>query len=232
MCTELFWFERFPLATNRSRKPSPSMSNHDPPPLSNASVTTGFVGSVIRVKVGAAVAVGSVQTTTRAAMNAVVDESGRGADECGGIGPDSDRKAGITPSMARSGRRPLLAAGRSVAQRAKEPNEEPTKAGFGGTGARMWHEVSCRTTTNDAAANHEEFEMNETDTYILGRTERETRRLILQHQVYGAITRRFFQAAGIGAGMKVLDLGSGAGDVAMLAADLVGPGGKVVGVDM
>jgi len=74
--------------------------------------------------------------------------------------------------------------------------------------------------------------MNETDTYILGRTDRETRRLILQHQVYGAITRRFFQAAGIGPGMKVLDLGSGAGDVALLAAELVGPSGRVVGVDM
>jgi len=74
--------------------------------------------------------------------------------------------------------------------------------------------------------------MSETDTYILGRTERETRRLILQHQVFGPITRRFFQAAGIGPGMKVLDLGSGAGDVALLAADLVGPTGHVVGVDM
>lgn len=32
--------------------------------------------------------------------------------------------------------------------------------------------------------------------------------------------------------MKVLDLGSGAGDVALLAADLVGPRGHVVGVDV
>jgi SAM-dependent methyltransferase len=31
--------------------------------------------------------------------------------------------------------------------------------------------------------------------------------------------------------MKVLDLGSGAGDVALLLADLVGPQGRVVGVD-
>ena len=74
--------------------------------------------------------------------------------------------------------------------------------------------------------------MNETDTYILGRSDRETRRLILQHQVYGPITRRFFQAAGIGTGMKVLDLGSGAGDVAMLVAEMVGPAGQVIGVDM
>src|SRR5262245_25635629 len=68
--------------------------------------------------------------------------------------------------------------------------------------------------------------------YILGHSDAETRRLILQHQIYGPITRRFFQAAGIGPGMKVLDIGSGAGDVALLAADLVGPRGRVVGVEM
>jgi len=31
--------------------------------------------------------------------------------------------------------------------------------------------------------------------------------------------------------MRVLDVGSGAGDVAFLAAELVGDGGEVVGVD-
>ena len=40
-----------------------------------------------------------------------------------------------------------------------------------------------------------------TDTYALRRSEAETRRLILQHRIYGPITRRFFEAAGIGAGM-------------------------------
>lgn len=74
--------------------------------------------------------------------------------------------------------------------------------------------------------------MTPADEYVLGRSDAETRRLILQHQIYGPSTRRFFQAAGIGPGMKVLDIGSGAGDVAMLAADLVGPTGQVVGVEM
>lgn len=69
------------------------------------------------------------------------------------------------------------------------------------------------------------------DDYILGRSEAETRRLILQHQIYAPITRRLFQAAGIGPGMSVLDIGSGAGDVALLLADLVGPRGRVLGVD-
>jgi SAM-dependent methyltransferase len=68
--------------------------------------------------------------------------------------------------------------------------------------------------------------------YALGRSDAETRRLILQHQLYGPFTRQFLTAAGITAGMKVLDVGSGAGDVALLLADLVGPQGQVIGVDV
>src|SRR5688500_15950587 len=74
--------------------------------------------------------------------------------------------------------------------------------------------------------------MSVADTYVLGRSDAETRRLIFQHTIYGPITRATFEAAGISAGMRVLDLGSGAGDVAMLLADLVGPRGQVVGIDM
>lgn len=44
------------------------------------------------------------------------------------------------------------------------------------------------------------------------------------------LTERLFRAAGIGPGLRVLDLGCGVGDVAMLAARLVGPSGEVVGV--
>ena len=70
------------------------------------------------------------------------------------------------------------------------------------------------------------------DSYALGRSDAETRRLILQHQLYGPFTRQFLTAAGITAAMKVLDVGSGAGDVALLLADLVGPQGQVIGVDV
>lgn len=70
------------------------------------------------------------------------------------------------------------------------------------------------------------------DTYALGRTTKEEQRLQRQAVALAPATRRLFEAAGIGPGMKVLDLGSGAGDVAMLAAELVGPSGQVVGVDM
>ena len=69
------------------------------------------------------------------------------------------------------------------------------------------------------------------DSYVLGRSDAETRRLIVQHQLYGPFTRQFLTAAGITAGMKALDVGSGAGDVALLLAELIGPQGQVVGVD-
>jgi len=70
-----------------------------------------------------------------------------------------------------------------------------------------------------------------TPAYILGHSEDELGRLARQAKLVDPMTRRFFEAAGIAPGMRVLDVGSGAGDVAILAADLVGPSGQVVGVD-
>lgn len=67
--------------------------------------------------------------------------------------------------------------------------------------------------------------------YVLGHSDRELTRLEAQAQLVEPITRRFLLAAGISAGMRVLDVGSGAGDVAFLLADLVGETGEVVGVD-
>jgi SAM-dependent methyltransferase len=69
------------------------------------------------------------------------------------------------------------------------------------------------------------------DDYALGRSGAETHRLIAQHRLYGPFTRQFLVGAGISSGMKVLDVGSGAGDVSFVLADLVGPQGQVVGVD-
>ena len=44
--------------------------------------------------------------------------------------------------------------------------------------------------------------------------------------------RWLFRAAGLEPGMRVLEVGSGAGDVALLAAELVGSEGEVVGVEV
>jgi len=67
--------------------------------------------------------------------------------------------------------------------------------------------------------------------YVLGRSHGETARLQAQALLLEPLTESLFRDAGIRSGMKVLDLGAGAGDVAMLAARLVGPMGSVLGVD-
>ncbi len=70
------------------------------------------------------------------------------------------------------------------------------------------------------------------DAYAMGRTEAETRRLIRQGEFQRLFTRRFLKTAGLKPGMRVLDVGSGAGDVALLAGELVGPHGSVFGTDV
>jgi ubiquinone/menaquinone biosynthesis C-methylase UbiE len=72
--------------------------------------------------------------------------------------------------------------------------------------------------------------MSET-TYALGHSPAEIQRLKNQADMLRPITERLLRNAGIAAGMRVLDLGCGAGDVTMLAAELVGPAGSIVGID-
>lgn len=62
-------------------------------------------------------------------------------------------------------------------------------------------------------------------------SEEERQRLIAQARLVGPLTKRLFERAGVAAGMSVLDIGSGPGDVALLAAEFVGSRGRVVGVD-
>lgn len=69
-------------------------------------------------------------------------------------------------------------------------------------------------------------------TYTMGRSRGETDRLIEQAHLYEKVTLRMLRDAGVGSGMKVLDVGSGAGDVAFAAAQIAGPEGSVVGVDV
>ena len=84
------------------------------------------------------------------------------------------------------------------------------------------------------AKNHSESldTSNSDATYTLGRTSHETTRLIEQSRIYGASTQRLCKRASIAKGMRVLEIGSGAGDVALMLAELVGPDGQVVGVDV
>jgi protein-L-isoaspartate O-methyltransferase len=70
-----------------------------------------------------------------------------------------------------------------------------------------------------------------TSPYALGSTDSEHERLIRQAALLAPLTERFFREASIGPGQRILDIGSGVGDVAMLAARLVGPSGEVVGVE-
>jgi SAM-dependent methyltransferase len=67
--------------------------------------------------------------------------------------------------------------------------------------------------------------------YVCGHSASELRRLQAQGEIYGAITRSVLADAGLGPGMRVLDVGCGAGDVALLAAEFVGTSGYVLGVD-
>jgi SAM-dependent methyltransferase len=70
-----------------------------------------------------------------------------------------------------------------------------------------------------------------TSDYALGYTDAEQDRLIQQAALIAPYTERLFREAGIGVGHRVLDLGSGMGDVSMLVARLVGASGEVVGIE-
>ncbi|POX58756.1 class I SAM-dependent methyltransferase [Streptomyces sp. Ru62] len=67
--------------------------------------------------------------------------------------------------------------------------------------------------------------------YIMGSSRQETRRLDLQSRLYARHTKHLLELAGITAGMTVLDVGCGTGEVTQIVARLVGPSGRVVGVD-
>lgn len=67
--------------------------------------------------------------------------------------------------------------------------------------------------------------------YTLGHSEQELARLERQGEMFAAETREVLTRAGLAPGMHVLDIGCGVGDVSLIAADLVGPGGSVLGID-
>jgi SAM-dependent methyltransferase len=67
--------------------------------------------------------------------------------------------------------------------------------------------------------------------YLLGHDREELARLEHQAAALAPHTKVILERAGLGPGMRVLDVGTGVGDVAFIAAELVGPSGTVVGID-
>src|SRR5262249_26883291 len=74
--------------------------------------------------------------------------------------------------------------------------------------------------------------MSEHTAYVMGHTDRERQRLSLQAAVINPLTDSFLRRAGISAGMHVLELGCGVGEVSLIVARLVGPYGSFHGLDL
>jgi SAM-dependent methyltransferase len=70
-----------------------------------------------------------------------------------------------------------------------------------------------------------------TQAYVFGHSVGEAQSIQQLARIVAPVTRQFLEQAGLCVGMKVLEVGSGAGDVALFAAELVGPSGRVIGVE-
>jgi SAM-dependent methyltransferase len=73
--------------------------------------------------------------------------------------------------------------------------------------------------------------MSRTTDYVLGHSDFEVERLQGQAAAIADVTRRLIRECDIQPGMRVLDIGCGAGDVSLLLAEAVGPSGLVVAID-
>jgi ubiquinone/menaquinone biosynthesis C-methylase UbiE len=73
--------------------------------------------------------------------------------------------------------------------------------------------------------------MTTLESYPLGYSEGEAKRLIDQGAMLEDLTGALLRRSGLSEGMRVLDIGCGVGDVSLLAARIVGKDGSVVGVD-
>ena len=68
--------------------------------------------------------------------------------------------------------------------------------------------------------------------YLLGTHEEELARLGLQHRVWRPVALDCWQRAGITVGKRVVDLGAGPGYAAIDLAEIVGPTGEVVALNV
>jgi ubiquinone/menaquinone biosynthesis C-methylase UbiE len=69
------------------------------------------------------------------------------------------------------------------------------------------------------------------DNYLLGHMPFAIQRLLRLGQIYDPFTRSLLVDAGLTTGMRVLDIGCGPGAVSLIAAELVGETGRVLGID-
>lgn len=67
--------------------------------------------------------------------------------------------------------------------------------------------------------------------YVLGTDEAEVARLGLQHRLWSDVAGAHWLRGGFGPGQSILDVGCGPGFASRDLAQLVGPGGRVLGVD-
>lgn len=70
------------------------------------------------------------------------------------------------------------------------------------------------------------------DRYVLGNLEEEINRLELQASLFEPLSVHALQSAGIGKGMRCIDVGCGSGSMARRMGELVGHDGQVVGMDV
>ena len=66
----------------------------------------------------------------------------------------------------------------------------------------------------------------------MGHDDRERRRLSLQASILNPLSDQLLRRAGLSAGLRVLDIGCGVGELSMVAARLVGRHGRVTGIDI
>jgi SAM-dependent methyltransferase len=89
----------------------------------------------------------------------------------------------------------------------------------------MGHERTSREATGA------ETGLDERGEYILGTDPAELERLRFQHQAWVKEAYELFERAGLGAGLRVLDLGCGPGFTTLELAHVVGPEGRVLAAD-
>src|SRR6185369_14027859 len=68
--------------------------------------------------------------------------------------------------------------------------------------------------------------------YALASGAAAVRRLYVLHNIYGPAGRRILLEAGLKPGMHVADFGCGVGAVTRMLGEMVGPSGRVTGIDV